>query len=88
MKASLKRPFEGAGATYALGITDGNQTRLVQEYQTTVRESWIVKWFGGAIGETILDYENGPEREAGVFLGQAFDALSLDLLAAAPAPPR
>jgi hypothetical protein len=90
MKASLRRPFEGPGASYALGVEDDPeaQTRITQAYEVAVRETWIVKWLGGAVGGTLLEYENGPEEEAGRFSNDVLQALKDDLLeAVAPSEP-
>jgi hypothetical protein len=82
MKASLRRPFEGKGSLYALGIEDGSEgeTLLVQDYRVGVRESWIVRWLGGLAAEAVVDFENGPEEEEGRFTSEALDSLRQDLL--------
>jgi hypothetical protein len=82
MKSSLRRPFEGDGMTYALSLEEGpgGQTRFVEEYFLAVHESWVVRWFGGNVADTVIDYENGAEQESGRFCREVLLALKEDLL--------
>lgn len=79
MHATLRRPFEGEGSAWGLGIEDGEQTRLTQDVRAAVREGWIVRWLGGLIASTVIEYENGPEEEAGAFIREGFTALLEDI---------
>lgn len=89
LRSSLRRPFEGEGALLRYSARDGGggPTLLVRDYAIAVRESWIVRWLGGLMGDALSEFRRGVEDEADRFSGEGLSALRADVLALLP-PPR
>ncbi len=89
--APLRRPFQGDGALFAVGMreTAAEGATLVDlEYRLAVRESWIVRWLGSFGGGMATVFRAGAEAEADRFTGECLWALRDDLVRlAASAPP-
>lgn len=80
VRASLRRPFEGEGALFALAVREGDgQTLIVRDYRLAVKESWIVRWLGHLAGTAMSDFWTGAEEEADRFIGQSLEALRADV---------
>jgi hypothetical protein len=82
LRSSLRYPFEGSGSwsSFAVrGSTDG-PTRLVRDLGTRVRESWIVKWLGGASNTTLSDFRKGAESESDRYSRECLYALRDDVV--------
>jgi hypothetical protein len=82
MQSSLRRPFEGDGASLEGAILEdgGPQTLLMREYQVAVHESWIVRWLGSFIGGAVSAFQGAAEQEADQLVAQVLLALRADLL--------
>lgn len=81
LRGSLRRPFDGEGALlgYSLETAGGGTTRFERRYEVAVRESWILRWFGGVVGDAVSDFRRSAEAEADLFSWQALEALRQDL---------
>jgi hypothetical protein len=88
LKSPLRRPFEGGGSMVSLSVRDtGSSTTLVERaYSLPVRESAIVRWFGGLGNAALSDYRRGAEKEGERFLGTCTNALRDDAMELAGAP--
>jgi hypothetical protein len=85
IRTPLRRPFQGEGAFLALGVrTSGGRTLLVRDYEVTVQESAIVRWFGGLGNTAFSDFRGNVERESDRFNGEVLQALRQDALALLP----
>jgi len=83
LHASLHRPFEGEGAllAYSLEAESGRPLRLVRRFELAVRESWVLRWFGGVVGGAVSDFRRGAEAESDTFSYEGLEALRQDLVA-------
>jgi hypothetical protein len=82
LRGSLRRPFEGEGALFAMAAReDGGRMLLVRDYRLAVRESWIVRWLGSLAGTAMTEFWRGAEEEADRFSGQVLEALRMDVAA-------
>jgi hypothetical protein len=82
LRSSLRYPFEGSGSwsSFAVrGSTDG-PTKLVRDLGTRVRESWIVKWLGGASNTTLGEFRKGAESESDRYSRECLYALRDDVV--------
>lgn len=82
LQSSLRYPFEGNGSwsSFAVrGSTDG-PTKLVRNFGTRVRESWIVKWIGGASNAAVSDFRKGAESESDRFSRECIYAVRDDVV--------
>jgi hypothetical protein len=81
MHGSLKQPFEGHGAAIRLVLRDsaGAQTLLVRDGHIAVKESTIMKWFGGFGKGAVGDLAGQAEAEENRFDAEVFAALEADL---------
>jgi hypothetical protein len=80
LRTPLRRPFEGSGATFSLGVKDsaGAQTLLVRTLHLTVKESAILRFIGKLSSIALSDFSDKVEREQYQWLRELFDALVLD----------
>jgi hypothetical protein len=78
---SLRRPFEGEGALLAYALESGpdGRVRFTREIELSVRESWVLRWFGGIVGSAASDYRLTAEAEAELFSYELLEALREDL---------
>lgn len=79
----LRRPFQGRGIEFTLGVRDdlGPQTQSVRLTRITVNESAIMRWLG-RLGATAFGEFTGPtEVEENRFLYEVFTAMREDIRA-------
>ena len=83
IKTPLRRPFQGRGAEFQLGIRDdlGPQTMSYRIARLTVRESTIMRWLGGLGASAYGDFADRTEIEENRFLVELFTALQQDVAA-------
>jgi hypothetical protein len=84
LDAPLRYPFEAPGSEidWAARETPGG-TLLTGLYRARVRETWILRWLGGMVGNAVGEFRDGAEREADQFNRECLLALRDDLVAAA-----
>src|SRR5262245_15110191 len=82
LRSSLRRPFEGEGASlaYALRENGSGMTVVSRDYRVAVKESWLVRWLGGNTSEAAASYRVGAEAEADRFSADALLALRADVI--------
>ncbi|HWW83069.1 MAG TPA: hypothetical protein VNZ26_05670 [Vicinamibacterales bacterium] len=81
MHGSLKRPFEGRGSGLRLALVDsaGAQSLLTRDGHIAVKESTVMKWFGGFGKAAVGDFAGQSEAEENRFDAEVFAALKADL---------
>jgi hypothetical protein len=81
MHGSLKEPFEGRGSGLRLVMKDnaGAETLLERDGHIAVKESTIMKWFGGFGKAAVGDFAGQSEAEENRFDADVFAALRADL---------
>jgi hypothetical protein len=88
LRPSLRRPFEGDGATLSFAVVtpaDGT-TLLTRHYRVAVKESWILRWLGGFAASAVTQFRRA-EAEADRFSAEALLALRDDVAALIDTPP-
>lgn len=80
LRTPLRRPFQGKGAMFRLGVREERGvTLLVRSTELTVEESAILR-FLNALGGTVLDdFDPRTEREQNLFLREVFLAMRADV---------
>jgi hypothetical protein len=83
IRTPLRRPFEGRGAEFQLGVRDdlGPQAMSYRVARIAVRESTIMRWLGGLGASAFGDFANRAEIEESRFLAELFTALQQDVTA-------
>ena len=83
LKSPLRKPFEGRGTELRLGVRDdlGSQTMSQRQVRTAVKESAIMRFFGGLGSSAFGDFAGQTEAEENRFLAELFGALRLDFAA-------
>ena len=81
MRGSLRRPFEGHGSGIQLVLHDsaGAQSLLSRDGHFAVKESTVMKWFGGFGKAAVGDFAGQSEAEENRFDAEVFTALRMDL---------
>ncbi|HZS60756.1 MAG TPA: hypothetical protein VFA43_15890 [Gemmatimonadaceae bacterium] len=81
MHGSLKEPFEGRGSGLHLAMRDsaGAQTLMERDGHIAVKESMIMKWFGGFGKAAVGDFAGQSEAEENQFDAEVFSALKADI---------
>lgn len=82
----LRRPFEGTGVIFHLGVRDSAdaQTLLERRAHATVQESSILRFLNSLGSGAMSDLADRTEREEEQFLREVFTALQADARALAP----
>jgi hypothetical protein len=83
----LRRPFEGEGALFRIGVRDsaGAQSILYRTLRLEVQESAILRFVARLGAIAISDYAGEVEREEMAWLRELFTALLADVRAASHA---
>ncbi|HEX7937805.1 MAG TPA: hypothetical protein VF483_02370, partial [Gemmatimonadaceae bacterium] len=83
LRTPLRRPFQGSGSLFRIGVRDsvGGQTVLLRRLHLEVQESAILR-FIGRLGSTAMgDYQGHAEQEMDVWLADVFAGITADLAA-------
>jgi len=80
IRSPLRRPFEGTGIIFHLGVRDsaGGQTLLERRAHSTVQESSILRFLNSLGSGAMSDLADRTEREEEEFLRELFVALQAD----------
>ena len=81
LKTPLKRPFQGSGALFRIGVRDdsaGGQSVLHRRMHLEVEESMILRFIGRLGAIAVGDYSGEAERQQYAFLEEVFTALVAD----------
>lgn len=80
IRAPLRRPFAGDGASLRFAARDAAGTLVLErDYAVTVQESAIARWLGGLGGGAVRDFRAGAEAEYDRYLGEVLGAIRTDL---------
>jgi hypothetical protein len=78
----LRYPFEAPGLEIQWAARETPLgTSLTGLYRARVRETWILRWLGGMVGNAVGEFRRGGEREADQFHRECLLALRDDLAA-------
>jgi hypothetical protein len=80
IKTPLRRPFQGQGILFRLGITDtpGGQSIIGRRTSATVQESAILRFINRLSGTAMGDFVGKVEIEENRFSAEVFTAMRLD----------
>ena len=80
IKTPLRRPFQGTGILFRLGILDtpGQQSIIGRRTSATVQESAILRFINRLSGTAMGDFVGKAETEENRFSAEAFNAMRLD----------
>jgi hypothetical protein len=81
LRTPLRRPFQGKGAQFRIGVRDtaGAQTILNRRVELEVQESAILRFLARLGAVAISDYAGDAEREEMAWLRELFSALVADV---------
>ena len=81
LRTPLRRPFQGKGAQFRIGVRDtaGAQTILNRRVEVEVQESAILRFLARLGAVAISDYAGDAEREEMAWLRELFSALVADV---------
>lgn len=84
VRTSLRRPFQGQGSTFRIGIRDepGAQTLLTRRGMTVVQESAILRFVGKLGGTAVSDFVSRAEADENRYDASLFAAMRADVNAA------
>ena len=87
LRTPLRRPFEGAGILFQIGVRDsaGAATLLERRSHVIVQESAILRFLNSLGSRALSDLANRTEREEEQFVHDVFVALQADARAAVAA---
>ena len=89
LRTPLRRPFQGSGTTFRIGVRDDSsagQTLLHRRLHLEVQESLILRFLGRLGSTAVTDFSDRVEIEQNAWLHELFSALAAD--ASLLAPPR
>jgi hypothetical protein len=80
LRSPLRRPFEGRGVVFRLGLRSGadGQTLLNRTFDVAVRESAIMRFLGNLGFTAVSDYAGKVEEEENRFIAEAMRAMRAD----------
>jgi hypothetical protein len=83
LRTPLRRPFQGSGALWQIGVRDstGGQTMLQRRLHLEVQESMILRFVGRLGATAVGDYQGLTEREQQLWLREVFEGIVADLAA-------
>ena len=81
IKNPLRRPFQGHGAEFTIGLRDdmGPQTISERHGRLAVTESAIMRWLGRLGANAFGNFSGRTELEENLFLYETFEALRRDI---------
>jgi len=86
LRTPLRRPFQGEGVIFHIGVRDSAeaQTLLERRAHLTVQESAILHFLNSLGSRAMSDLADRTEREEEQFLHEVFSALEADVHQLAP----
>ncbi len=81
LKTPLRRPFQGSGALFRIGVRDsvGGQSILLRRLHLEVQESAILRFVGRLGAAAVGDYQGRAEKEMNLWLQEVFAGIVADL---------
>ena len=88
LRTPLRRPFQGEGAQFRIGVRDsaGPQSLLYRTLRLEVQESAILRFVARLGAIAMSDYSGDVEREEMAWLHDLFTALLADIRSGPPGP--
>ncbi len=87
LHSPLRYPFEAPGSEMGWAARETPEgTLLTGVYRARVRETWILRWLGGMMGNAVNEFRRGAEKEADRYHRECLLALRDDLAALEAAP--
>jgi hypothetical protein len=87
LRTPLRRPFQGNGSLYRIGVRDDStpaHALLTRRMHLEVQESPILRFVGRLGGAAVTEYDSDVERQGDRWMHDALGALAIDLGAARP----
>ena len=86
LRSPLRRPFQGGGATFEIGVIDsaGAQTNLTRRTHLEVKESAILRFLSGLVSRVVDDLAGAVEHEEAAYVRELMLAFQQDALRQAP----
>ena len=86
LRTPLRRPFQGAGASFDIGVVDsvGVETILSRHVHLEVKESTILRFIGGLVSRVFDDMDAVVEREEAAYVRELMMAFQQDVLHPSP----
>jgi hypothetical protein len=80
LRAPLRRPFQGNGASFEIGVYDslGTVSSLTRHTHLEVQESAILRFLSGLVGRVFDDLDAAVEKEEAAYLRELIVALQQD----------
>jgi hypothetical protein len=80
IRTPLRRPFQGPGAYFRIGVRDtaGAQSILNRAVRLEVQESAVLRFIGRLGAIAVSDYAGKVEEEEMAYLKELFDAIMID----------
>ncbi len=80
IRSSLRRPFEGQGASLELAVIDsaGGQTILARRARLEVKESAIMRFLSSLVSRVFDDLDTAVEREEAAYIRELMQAFQQD----------
>jgi hypothetical protein len=76
----LRYPFEAPGSEVEWSLREASGGLLLTGlYRSRVRETWILRWLGGMVGDAVNEFRRGAEAEADRYNREVLLALRDDL---------
>jgi hypothetical protein len=81
LRTPLRRPFQGAGASFEITVADsaGLQTDLSRHTHLEVKESAILRFISGLVGRVFDDLDSTVEREEAAYFRELILAFQQDV---------
>jgi len=85
LSSAIRRPFEGNGVYFKLGLRTGPNGQTISEriVDVAVKESAIMRWLGNLGFTAMSDFAGNVEEEENRFLIELFRAMRTDMEALA-----
>ncbi len=80
LRSPLRRPFQGEGASFEIGVVDsaGGQTLLYRRARLEMKESPILRFLGGLVTRVFEDLDAAVEHEEAAYLRELMVAFQQD----------
>ncbi len=81
LSGAIRRPFEGSGVYFKLGLRTGPNGQTISErvVDVAVKESAIMRWLGNLGFTAMSDFAGSVEEEENRFLTELFRAMRADM---------
>jgi hypothetical protein len=80
LRTPLRRPFQGEGASFQIGVSDsaGTQSALYRSGKLEMKESAVLRFLGGLVTRVFEDLDASVEREEAAYVRELMVAFRQD----------